>query len=143
MGHYCWVCGRTRANERFSGKGHARHICKECQQLPREDRDRVQALRDIDAYTDQRNISAKNKSRLKTLCRSSSEEVRQKAQLVLEVARAAPHKRKRRAVLARQSPELLNRLIEQGLILGYLTGPEAELTVEDDGTQETGEDAMF
>ena len=23
MGHYCWVCGRTRANERFSGKGHA------------------------------------------------------------------------------------------------------------------------
>jgi hypothetical protein len=125
MGHYCWVCGRTRANERFSGKGHARHICKECQRLPREDRDRVRALLDIDSFMDQRNISAKNVARLRTLCNSSSEEVREKAQLVLEVALAAPHKRKRRAVLARQSPELLNRLIEQGLIMGYLTGPEA------------------
>ena len=23
-GHYCYVCGRRRANEKFSGKGHAR-----------------------------------------------------------------------------------------------------------------------
>ncbi|OLN27401.1 hypothetical protein DSOL_4583 [Desulfosporosinus metallidurans] len=30
MGHYCRICGRTRANERFSGKGHASHICKDC-----------------------------------------------------------------------------------------------------------------
>ena len=29
-GHYCWRCGRRRANEKFSGKGHAKHICKEC-----------------------------------------------------------------------------------------------------------------
>jgi len=29
-GHYCWVCGRRRANEKFSGKGHAAHICKDC-----------------------------------------------------------------------------------------------------------------
>jgi ribosome-binding protein aMBF1 (putative translation factor) len=29
-GHYCHVCGRYRANEKFSGKGHARHICKDC-----------------------------------------------------------------------------------------------------------------
>jgi Ketosteroid isomerase homolog len=29
-GHYCRVCGRRRANEKFSGKGHASHICKEC-----------------------------------------------------------------------------------------------------------------
>ena len=29
-GHYCWRCGRRRANERFSGKGHAKHICKDC-----------------------------------------------------------------------------------------------------------------
>jgi hypothetical protein len=28
--HYCHVCGRYRANEKFSGKGHARHICKDC-----------------------------------------------------------------------------------------------------------------
>ncbi len=31
MSHYCHVCGRYLANERFTGKGHARHICKGCQ----------------------------------------------------------------------------------------------------------------
>ncbi|NLI92024.1 MAG: hypothetical protein GX434_07375 [Peptococcaceae bacterium] len=30
MGHYCRVCGRTRANESFSGKGHKNHVCKDC-----------------------------------------------------------------------------------------------------------------
>ena len=29
-GHYCRVCGRRRANEKFSGKGHTTHICKDC-----------------------------------------------------------------------------------------------------------------
>jgi len=30
QGHYCRICGRHRANEKFSGKGHAQHICKDC-----------------------------------------------------------------------------------------------------------------
>lgn len=30
QGHYCRVCGRYRANEKFSGKGHRHHICKDC-----------------------------------------------------------------------------------------------------------------
>lgn len=30
MSHYCWKCGQYLANERFSGKGHTRHICKKC-----------------------------------------------------------------------------------------------------------------
>ena len=30
MGHYCRVCGRVRANEKFSGKGHSKHICRDC-----------------------------------------------------------------------------------------------------------------
>lgn len=30
MGHYCKICGRTRANEKFSGKGHKNHVCKDC-----------------------------------------------------------------------------------------------------------------
>ena len=29
-GHYCRICSRHRANEKFSGKGHAKHICKDC-----------------------------------------------------------------------------------------------------------------
>ena len=30
MGHYCRICGRTRANEKFSVKGHKNHVCKDC-----------------------------------------------------------------------------------------------------------------
>jgi hypothetical protein len=30
QGHYCRICGCYRANEKFSGKGHRRHICKDC-----------------------------------------------------------------------------------------------------------------
>ncbi len=36
QGHYCRVCGEYKANEKFSGKGHARHICKKCQSLPKD-----------------------------------------------------------------------------------------------------------
>ena len=27
---YCKVCGEYKSNERFSGNGHAAHICKKC-----------------------------------------------------------------------------------------------------------------
>jgi ribosome-binding protein aMBF1 (putative translation factor) len=38
-GHYCRICGRRRANEKFGGRGHALHICKDCQrELKREAR---------------------------------------------------------------------------------------------------------
>ena len=37
-GHYCKICGEYKANEKFSGKGHAAHICKACQALPLEKR---------------------------------------------------------------------------------------------------------
>ncbi|MBZ0309938.1 MAG: hypothetical protein K8I82_28000, partial [Anaerolineae bacterium] len=30
QGHYCRMCGRYRANEKFSGKGHREHVCKDC-----------------------------------------------------------------------------------------------------------------
>lgn len=29
-GHWCWFCQRVQPNERFGGKGHAHHICREC-----------------------------------------------------------------------------------------------------------------
>lgn len=35
-GHYCKICGCCLPNEKFTGKGHARHICKSCQSLPKE-----------------------------------------------------------------------------------------------------------
>lgn len=30
QGHYCRICGEYKANEKFSGKGHAQYICKSC-----------------------------------------------------------------------------------------------------------------
>lgn len=36
--HYCKICGEIKANEKFSGKGHAKHICKSCQSLPADKR---------------------------------------------------------------------------------------------------------
>lgn len=32
-GHYCKICGEYKSNEKFSGKGHAAHICKACSKL--------------------------------------------------------------------------------------------------------------
>ena len=140
MGHYCWVCGRTRANEKFSGKGHARHICKDCQRLPREELDAVQALRDIDGLLDQRNISDRNISRLESLLRSPREEIRQKAELLLDVARIAPRKRKRWGILAKQQPDLLNRLIEAGLLLGVPFAETPDDVLDEEKPGEVGED---
>ncbi len=36
--HYCWGCGHTRAHEKFSGRGHARHLCKDCEKAQRQER---------------------------------------------------------------------------------------------------------
>ena len=33
QGHYCKICGEYKANEKFSGKGHAAHICKACSRI--------------------------------------------------------------------------------------------------------------
>ncbi len=51
-GHFCWCCGQVRANERFSGRGHARHLCKECSKLGTEELAYRQAIRDIDRLLD-------------------------------------------------------------------------------------------
>ena len=37
-GHYCKICGEYKANEQFSGKGHAAHICKSCSRLSAEEK---------------------------------------------------------------------------------------------------------
>jgi hypothetical protein len=41
-GHYCWSCDRRRPNEKFSGKGHARHVCRDCLKLGAEELSRRQ-----------------------------------------------------------------------------------------------------
>lgn len=46
-GHYCKVCGEHKANEKFSGKGHAAHICKACMKLTPAERSEEMTIRKI------------------------------------------------------------------------------------------------
>ena len=45
-GHDCRHCGRRRANEKFSGKGHAKHICKSCENEKRAELKRKRQVAD-------------------------------------------------------------------------------------------------
>lgn len=46
-GHYCWSCDRYRVNERFCGRGHARHLCHDCARLGQEELAYRQHVRNI------------------------------------------------------------------------------------------------
>jgi len=50
--HYCWVCGLHKPNEKFSGRGHANHMCKQCHALPVAERNEMVAVRKADNMTD-------------------------------------------------------------------------------------------
>jgi hypothetical protein len=109
----------VRANERFSGKGHARHICRECAALPRAERDTVLETDEIFAFLHQSHISERNVARLAVLARSQNAEIARLASTVLEVARVKPYKTKRLGFLARNHRGLLRKLEETGLILAH------------------------
>lgn len=47
LGHYCKICGQHKANEKFSGKGHANHICRECASLPAEQKAEMETITKI------------------------------------------------------------------------------------------------
>ncbi len=47
-GHFCWCCGRVRPNERFSGSGHARHVCNDCSKLGSSELQYRQELRNLE-----------------------------------------------------------------------------------------------
>jgi hypothetical protein len=111
MGHYCRLCGRVRANERFSGRGHRDHVCKDCERMPREKRDRMERLDEIVGFLHQSNISARNLARLGQLCSHARPEIVELAALVLEIGRVLPAKRNRWLKLARRHSALFGRAV--------------------------------
>lgn len=111
MGHYCRICGRSRPNEQFSGRGHRIHLCKKCQRLPREERDRIERLDELHGFLHQSVISGKNIARLQVLTAHVDLEVAQLAALILEIARVLPGKRSRWLKLARRHRPLFDRTI--------------------------------
>jgi ribonuclease HI len=110
VGHYCHLCGRSRPNESFSGRGHRSHVCKECQRLPRADRKRSEELNELYGFIAQSNISEKTVRRLETLCQASDDLMRELADAILQVAHLYPRKRRRYVRMSREHPLLLNRL---------------------------------
>jgi ribosome-binding protein aMBF1 (putative translation factor) len=119
MGHYCRICGRARANEKFSGKGHRVYVCKDCARLPKEHREAVEQEQEVFGYLKQSHISDKNLRRLRTLASSDQPRIAELAAIVIEVAEVKPYKKRRLKVLARERPDLLDALNRTGLIFAH------------------------
>jgi hypothetical protein len=112
MSHYCRICDRGRRNEKFTGRGRRNHICKDCQRLPRSEREQIESMDELFRFLEQSNISAKNIARLEILIHHTNSDVKRLAALVLDVARVKPHKRRRWKFLGQNHPVLFARLKE-------------------------------
>ena len=119
MGHWCRICGANKPNERFSGKGHKSHICKQCVSKPKGEIDEVDQKEEIFGYLKQSHISAKNIGRLNNLSASKNADIAKLARIVLEVAKVNPYKKRRLKVLARERRDLLEQLKETDLIYAH------------------------
>jgi len=118
-GHYCRICGSRKPNEAFSGRGHRDLVCKVCSRMPKEQREAIEHEDEIFNYLHQSHISDKNVSRLKDLAGSENPWIAKLASIVLEVADVKPYKKRRLKVLARERPDLLQRLNETCLIMAH------------------------
>ena len=118
-GHFCRICKARKPNQAFSGSGHSRHICRECSKRPREEIEEIEHSDEIFGFLKQSHISDKNIKRLRTLADSPYKNVAYHARIVIEVAEHRPFKRRRLKFLAREKPELLQKLRETGLIFAH------------------------
>ncbi|MEW6489215.1 MAG: hypothetical protein AB1578_15005 [Thermodesulfobacteriota bacterium] len=114
MPHYCHVCGQDRPNEKFSGKGHRRHVCKDCARLPKAERERRQLLDDLWGYWFQSNLSEKNRKHLGALREHPDAEIRAMAAVLHQVALVHPRKRRRLKRLRGEHPDLWAQLAALG-----------------------------
>ena len=77
-GHYCKVCGQYKANEKFSGRGHAAHICKACARLSPQDKAENITLNRLDNLPWQ--LSKEQRNWLKARTHDKNPEIRAAAQ---------------------------------------------------------------
>jgi hypothetical protein len=117
MPHFCRICTRSLANEKFSGRGHRDHICRECQRLPRSTRESIDAESEIIGFlTNQSHISETNIARLRFHCSSPDPDIVRLAGAVLSVALVTPFRRRRFSKLRLDHPQLFRELVEIGLM---------------------------
>ncbi len=82
-GHYCKICGEWKANEKFSGSGHANHICKSCSRLPIEKRNEIMTVNRIMNLPFR--LNREQRGWLEKMKKNPGEEIREAAQWAYEM----------------------------------------------------------
>ena len=84
MGRYCWSCGRSRPNERFSRKSGRRGVCRECYGLGEVELAYRQAVRNIDrALRHSSTIPRRHRAVIESLAKHSNPRIREYASEVI------------------------------------------------------------
>ncbi len=115
MSHFFKICGFSKSNESFSGKGHNRNICKVCSKQSKVEILKIECEEEIFGFLNQSNISKNNIKRLRELLLFEDEKIKELASIVLEVALIKPHKKRRLKYLAEKNKVLLGKLNRTGL----------------------------
>ncbi len=85
QGHYCRICGEWKANEKFSGKGHAAHICRECVALPLSRRNELQRIGRVESIASKLRLTKEEWELLEKYARNTTyPELKAYAATVLE-----------------------------------------------------------
>jgi hypothetical protein len=87
--------------------------------MPKNEREAIEHEDETFGFLKQSHISNKNISRLKILASSENLRIAGLADIVLEVAKVKPYKKRRLKVLARERNDLLQKLKEAGLIFAH------------------------
>ena len=82
-GHYCKVCGSIKANEQFTGKGHASHICKKCSEKTGAQQAEEIAINRIYKLVKYSNLSKQNRKMLQAYLNDRRENVKLASQEVM------------------------------------------------------------
>ena len=116
MGYYCRYCGRTRRNEKFSGKGRKKGICKDCTSIPRAERDKIDRMEALWGFVDQSRISEKNLAYLRECRQHADSEVQHLALLLIKLREVSPHRKKRWRKVKHAAPSLFRACESLGLL---------------------------
>ena len=84
--------------------------------MDKDKRDAIVQEDELFGFLNQKNISAKNIKRLEVLKLSTNSRIAELADIVYEIAKIKPRKRRRLKFLGKTRKDLLGKLIETGLI---------------------------
>jgi hypothetical protein len=109
---WCRICACRRAYDAFSRRGRRLSICRDCQNLPEIDLDRIEVGDELCGFVEQSNISEKNIARLVELTLHEDPALREHAEALLGIARVHPRKKKRWKRLVETHCHLVHRYLQ-------------------------------